>query len=142
MSRRFALIVAIAAAFTLVAAAFASTETSRSIGFSAEGGKVRCAVRVPGSAGLLCAAGAVRTWQYDGRGIVRLSSSGRTSILRSGSDLLLAIDGNLDHTSRPTLAAGRTWRVAAYSCVLHVDTITCRDSGHGFSLTPTHLVRF
>lgn len=123
-------------------AASGAMKGSRSTGFSADAGEIRCAVRLAEAPGLLCAAASVRASQYDHRGIIRLSSSGKTSILRSGSDLLLAIDGNRDHTARPRLVAGRPWQVAGYSCVLHARTVTCRRSGHGFSISPSRLSRF
>jgi hypothetical protein len=127
-------------AVTLVLAAPAAAAPTR--GFSATGGKVRCAIGLPQLPGLLCAATGIAHGQYDHRRIVRLLPSGRVSLMRSGSDLLLAIDGNRDDTPRPALTPGRTWRAAGFTCQNRAGSVTCRRAGHGFTVSATRSRRF
>jgi hypothetical protein len=132
---------ALAAAVVGVVPAQAAAVGSSS-GFTALHGAVRCAVRLPREPGLLCAATAVKTRAYDGRGVVRLLASGRVSTVPAGSDLLLEIDGDRDRTARPALAPGRTWRHAGFVCTSRRAALTCARRGHGFTLSAVRVRRF
>lgn len=137
---RFA-IAASVVALVLIAPVGASASPVAS-GFSAAAGKVRCAVGVPHQAGLICAATGVKQRQYDGRGVVRLLPNGTVSVVRSGSDLLLAIDGSRPGGARPALAPGHTWHAAGFSCANRAGTVTCRRSSHGFDISARSYRRF
>jgi hypothetical protein len=121
---------------------FDVVSTAASRGFSSADGKVRCAVGVARQAGLLCAAAGVKTGQYDGRGVARLLPGGQVSTVPAGSDLLLAIDGNLDGTTRPALARGGSWRSGPFVCTNGAAAVRCSHSGHGFAISATSYARF
>jgi hypothetical protein len=105
-------------------------------GFAAHG--AHCAVALPHLPGLVCAAAGVRSHQYDGRGVVRLLPSGRVVVMRSGSDVLLALDRN----ARRALARRSTWRAGGFTCTSGSLVLTCRRAGHGFRLSAAAFRRF
>jgi hypothetical protein len=119
-----------------------SQNAALSQGFSAAAGKVRCAVHLPHQTGLLCAATGIRHLQYDGRGVVELQPSGEVSLVPSGSDRLLEIDGNGDGTYRPALASRHTWNRDGFTCTNRTGAVTCRRAGHGFTVSGTSYRRF
>jgi hypothetical protein len=131
---------AAAIAFTVLLA-FPALATP-SIGFRVAGAstakppRVVCATNLPfGLPGLYCASPVISRYAYDGRGIVRLAPSGRAAIVRSGNDLLLAIDVNADHSTRPLLTSGSTWSASGYRCASRDGEVTCRRGRHGFTIT-------
>jgi hypothetical protein len=95
---------------------------------------VVCATGLPHRIGLYCASPAITKWAYDGRGVVRLGPAGRGALVRSGSDLLLAIDGSATHTRRPLLGSGHTWSASGYRCHNDHGSLSCRRDAHGFTL--------
>jgi hypothetical protein len=105
-------------------------------GFAAHG--VHCAVALPHLSGLVCAAAGVGSHQYDGRGVVRLLPSGRVVVMRSGSDVLLAVDAR----ARRALSRRTTWRADGFACTSGSLVLTCRRAGHGFRLSATAFRRF
>ena len=105
-------------------------------GFAAHG--VHCAVALPHLSGLVCASASVTSHQYDGRGVVRLLPSGRVVVMRSGSDVLLAVDENARHA----LMRRGTWRADGFTCTSGSLVLTCRRTGHGFRLSATAFRRF
>jgi hypothetical protein len=134
--RSIALVAAIAAVATLALPAHA--DDSR--GFTAR--RAHCAVALPHLPGLVCAPPAIRARQYDGRGVVQLLPNGHVVVRRSGSDLLLSVDGNRDETTRPLLRAGTTWRAAGFTCTNRAQAVVCSRAGHGFRLTAVSFRRF
>jgi hypothetical protein len=133
---RVTMIVALAAA--VVGAAPAGATVSR--GFTAVG--AHCAAGVPHIQGLLCSSAAIEAHQYDGEGVVQLLPTGKVTVLRAGSDLLLSTHGNRDHTGRPPLRSGATWKASGFSCARAAGVVTCRRDGHGFSLSAHAFRRF
>jgi hypothetical protein len=133
--------VRLAAALVAVGAVLAvptgNAGVARTSGFEATAPQVRCALDLPHRQGLFCATTLIKRGAYDKRGVVRLGPHGRAQIVASGSDLLLYIDGNGDHTARSTLPADRAWRHAGYSCTDHAGMLTCRRGSHGFTLFRT-----
>ena len=123
--------VVLAATLALAPAAAAA----RPGGFHADG--VRCAVGLR-LGGLVCASPAIRRWQYDGRGVVRVLPDGRVRVHRSGSDVLLAVD---DAASRP-LRVAATWRRDGYACASLAGGVVCARRGHGFFLSARVFRRF
>jgi hypothetical protein len=128
--RAAAAIVAIAGVLAAPAAAVAASS-----GFTVAGRKVTCAVGLPGKPGLFCASPAIEQGAYDGRGLVRLPSSGRARVVAAGSDLLLFVDGNADNRPRTVLRAGHVWQRGGYRCADRGGVLTCRRGAHGFTLS-------
>jgi hypothetical protein len=105
-------------------------------GFAAHG--VHCAVGLPHLSGLVCAAASVKAYTYDGRGVVELVASGRVVVLRSGNDVLLAVD----RAGRRALARGETWRAGRFACTNGPRSVMCRRGEHGFRLSAAAFIPF
>jgi hypothetical protein len=137
--------VAIAAAFILASLSaftepsYAGTGSAAAPGFRAAG--VVCAVLPEFGGDLLCASSAIKPFAYDGRGIIRLSHSGHLSIIKSGNDVLLALDGDLPRSPRPTLHNNRSWSSGEYQCRVTRGTVRCLSNHRGFSLSRTSFKR-
>jgi hypothetical protein len=129
------------AVLAIALAAHAASPTS--VGFVIPGTssgppKMVCATNLPHRAdGLYCASALIEPHTYDQLGVLKLSSAGKVTIVRSGSDILFAIDGNLDRgrPPRPTLSIGHTWRAHGYRCARTTAAVRCRRGSHGFVLT-------
>jgi hypothetical protein len=116
-----------------------SAVPASALGFRTMG--VVCAI-LPGFGGdLLCASSGIKPPAYDGRGIVRMSRSGRLSIIESGNDILLALDGDLPRSPRPALQRDHSWSSGGYLCHMKNGTVSCLTHGHGFSLSRTSFKR-
>ena len=100
-------------------------------GFAAHG--AHCAAGLPHLAGVVCAAASIKTYAYDGRGVVELLASGRVVVLRSGNDVLLSVD----RAARRALARGETWHAGRLVCTSGPRVVTCRRGEHGFRLSAT-----
>lgn len=110
-------------------------------GFQMPSGLVTCRV-IESNAGvseLFCSATYLTKKAYDGVGVVKLPRSARARIVGSGNDILLLIGGydpNTNQTKRPrTLAYGKTFRSAGYTCASRKSGLTCRRGTHGFFLS-------
>jgi hypothetical protein len=99
-----------------------------------------CATNLPHRTGLYCASPFIKPTTYDGLGVLRLSGSGRVTRIQGGSDILLAIQGNLDRTPRTTLNAGHAWSSNGYRCLRTTTAVRCRLGSHGFTV-PTSATR-
>ena len=109
----------------------------------ARSGGVTCAVWVlRGSADLYSTSPAIAEGAHDGVGIVRLRSRRGVEIVPAGSDIELAITGNLDDSPRPILQRGGRFTVSGTSCVSRGSSVTCRRGAAGFTLSERTLRTF
>jgi hypothetical protein len=98
--------------------------------------KLVCATNLPHRDGLYCASPFIQPHTYDQVGVLKLSSAGAVTIVRGGNDLLLAINGDVDHMRpRPTLKVGESWSANGYRCARTTSAVRCRRGSHGFVIT-------
>ncbi len=91
------------------------------------------------SAGLYCMARYILTFQYDHMGVVYLPPVGSARYTGAGNDILLNIGGYRSDGSgsdpRPTLAYGRSWSRAGFTCMSRSTGVDCRRGAHGLHLS-------
>jgi hypothetical protein len=93
------------------------------------------ATNLPRRIGLYCASTLITSNSYDRVGAVKLTSAAAT-IIRGGSDILLAIEQNVDRSGlRPTLGAGHSWSASGYRSARSATAVRCWRGSPGFVLT-------
>jgi hypothetical protein len=124
-------------ALTIAAPAASSTSAGFRVPSRQSGPpKVVCATNLPHRSGLYCASPLIRPNTYDQLGVLKLSLAGTVTIIRGGNDILLAIEGDLDHMRpRPTLRLGRSWSADGYHCARTATAVRCWRRLHGFAIT-------
>lgn len=135
------------AAGVLASFVFASvagaTHSQAVMGFAtgrvADRNRIVCGVNVDGIRGLSCAGRGISRWAYDQRGVVRLRPGNPARVVRAGSDLLLAINGDLPRQQRPLIAFGESWTDGTYQCRLRSTGLACTTGRHGFVLSKSSL---
>jgi hypothetical protein len=128
------------AAITLAPAAPAPSTGFRVPGSPYAPPQVVCATNLPRLSGLYCASPLIKPNTYDHLGVLRLGPDGTVTKVRAGNDILAAIEGDLDHTQRPTLSPGQSWSANGYHCARTTTAVRCRRGSHGFTIA-THRAR-
>jgi hypothetical protein len=121
-------------------ALFAPATAATSTGFRVPGppsgpANVVCATNLPHHTGLYCASPFIKPNTYDRLGVLRLTLTGTVTKIQGGNDILLAVEGDLEHVGpRPILRLGQIWSANGYHCARTTTAVRCWRGSHRFAI--------